>query len=173
LRPIYVAAGSNVAPLENLRRALDELHRRYAPLRVSRAYRNPAFGFEGDDFVNLAVGFETTAPIEDVLASLHAAELACGRLRDAPKWAPRAMDLDVLLDGDTVAERPGLVVPRPDLLRRPYMLGPAAELAPDLLHPVVRRTLADLWREMQQRELPRLQPVELGWEPPGDAAVRR
>lgn len=169
MRTIYVAAGSNVEPLDHLRRALDVLHESYAPLRVSRAYANPAFGFEGDDYVNLVVGFDTDDPIDAVLAVLHAAELACGRERDAPKWAPRSMDLDVLLDGDSAAECPGLVVPRPDLLRRPYMLGPAAEIAPGLVHPVAGRTLLELWREMQQRESPRMQPVELGWSPPAGA----
>ena len=57
--------------------------------------------------------------------------LACGRERQAPKWAPRTMDLDILLFGDTVCAEPGLTLPRPDLLKRPYMLGPAAEIAPN------------------------------------------
>ncbi|MBK6453468.1 MAG: 2-amino-4-hydroxy-6-hydroxymethyldihydropteridine diphosphokinase, partial [Proteobacteria bacterium] len=56
---VYVAAGSNVAPLENLRRALDVLDHDFAPVTVSRAYANAAVGFEGDDFINLVVGFQT------------------------------------------------------------------------------------------------------------------
>jgi 2-amino-4-hydroxy-6-hydroxymethyldihydropteridine diphosphokinase len=163
--PVHVAAGSNVAPLENLRRALDELDRHFAPLRVSRAYANAAVGFEGDDFVNLVVGFDTDLALQDVLARLHAAEAACGRPRPAPKWAPRTMDLDILLFGDRVCEESGLTLPRPDLLRRPYMLGPAAEIAPDTVHPTTRRTLAELWRDMQQRETHALRPVDLGWTP--------
>jgi len=147
---VLVAAGSNVAPLANLRRALDVLRRHFPDLRASAAYANVAVGFDGDDFVNLVVRFATDLPVREVLARLHEAEAACGRARDAPKWAPRSMDLDVLLYGDLVCAEPGLTLPRPDLLRRPYMLGPAAEIAPDVEHPTARRTLAELWRDMQR-----------------------
>ena len=147
---VFVAAGSNVDAVANLRRALDVLARRYPGLRCSRAYRNAAVGFEGEDFVNLVVAFETGDDIRTVLAQLHAAEAACGRERDAPKWAPRSMDLDVLLYGSMVTDEPGLVLPRPDLVRRAYMLGPAAELAPDLVHPTSGSTLRELWESFDR-----------------------
>ncbi|MGI9245208.1 MAG: 2-amino-4-hydroxy-6-hydroxymethyldihydropteridine diphosphokinase [Steroidobacteraceae bacterium] len=161
--PVYVAAGSNVEPVANLRRALDVLERHFGPLRVSDAYANAAVGFEGEDFVNLVVGFETDAGVDAVLARLHEAEAACGRARNAPKWAPRSMDLDILLFGDTVCTEPAITLPRPDLLRRPYMLGPAAEIAPDVVHPTAGRTLAELWREMQRHDSHAMRPVTLGW----------
>ena len=169
---VYVAAGSNVAPLENLRRALDVLDRHFAPLTVSRAYANAAVGFEGDDFVNLVAGFRTGLTVRQVIERLHAAETACGRERLAPKWAPRAMDLDILLFGDTVCAEPGLTLPRPDLLKRPYMLGPAAEIAPETVHPIERRTLVELWRDMQATQAAHaMRPVELAWKPArGDKA---
>lgn len=165
LTPVYVAAGSNVAPLEHLRRALDVLQQHFAPLTVSGAYANAAVGFEGEDFVNLVVGFSTARPLHEVIECLHAAEAACGRGRDAPKWAPRSMDLDILLYGDRICSEPGLVLPRPDLLRRPYMLGPAAEIAPQCVHPTARRTLAELWREMQRDQAHEMRPVALEWTP--------
>jgi 2-amino-4-hydroxy-6-hydroxymethyldihydropteridine diphosphokinase len=161
---VYVAAGSNVAPLENLRRALDVLDHDFAPVTVSRAYANAAVGFEGDDFINLVVGFQTDLTVRQVIERLHAAETACGRERLAPKWAPRAMDLDILLFGDTVCTEPGLTLPRPDLLKRPYMLGPAAEIAPETVHPIVRRTLGELWRDLQATQAAHaMRPVELAW----------
>ncbi len=162
--PVYVAAGSNVAPLENLRRALDVLDRHFAPITVSRAYANAAVGFEGDEFVNLVVGFRTGLTLHQVIERLHEAEAACGRERRAPKWAPRSMDLDILLFGDTVCSEPGLTLPRPALLERPYMLGPAAEIAPEVVHPVERRTLGELWRDMQATQAAHaMRPVELAW----------
>jgi 2-amino-4-hydroxy-6-hydroxymethyldihydropteridine diphosphokinase len=141
---VYVAAGSNVDPLTNLQRALRELSKHYSLAR-SPAYRNKAVGFEGEDFINLVVGFDTPDTIQQVIARLHEAEAACGRLRDAAKWAPRTMDLDLLLFGDRVSSEPGLKLPRPDLLKRPYMLRPMAELAPDGRHPITGQTMRELW----------------------------
>ena len=161
---VYVAAGSNVEPIGNLRRALGVLAAHYPSMRASRAWRNRAVGFEGDDFVNLAVGFETADDVRTVLGRLHEAEAACGRARNAPKWAPRSMDLDILMYGDMVCDEPGLVLPRPDLLRRAYMLGPMAELAPDLVHPLERATMAELWSRFD-RDAHAMEPVDLGWAP--------
>ena len=163
---VYVAAGSNVAPLENLRRALDVLDRHFAPLTVSGAYANAAVGFAGEDFINLVVGFRTDLTVQQVIDRLHEAEVACGRERLAPKWAPRTMDLDILLYGDKVCVEPGFTLPRPDLLKRPYMLGPAAEIVPGFVHPLTRRTLDDLWREMHSTQAAHaLRPVDLAWTP--------
>ena len=161
---VYVAAGSNVEPIANLRRALGVLAAHYPSMRASRAWRNRAVGFEGDDFVNLAVGFETGEDVRAVLGRLHEAEAACGRARNAPKWAPRSMDLDILMYGDMVCDEPGLVLPRPDLTRRAYMLGPMAELAPGLVHPVERATIAELWARFD-RDAHRMETVDLGWAP--------
>ncbi|HKQ83443.1 MAG TPA: 2-amino-4-hydroxy-6-hydroxymethyldihydropteridine diphosphokinase [Steroidobacteraceae bacterium] len=157
---VYIAAGSNVAPIENLRRALSLVRAHYSDLRCSTAYRNKAVGFEGDDFINLVAGFATSDSIETVLEHLHAAEAACGRERQAPKWASRSMDLDVLLYGDTVCQRPGLVLPRPDLLKRAYMLGPLAEIAPNFVHPTAGKTIAELWRSFDRDAHP-MTPVPL------------
>lgn len=151
---VYVAAGSNVEAERHLTHAVAELERAFGPLVVSPWYRNAAAGFEGDDFVNFAVGFETDLPARDVLAGLHRIEEACGRPRNAPKWAPRTMDLDILLYGTAVCEEPGLVLPRPDLLRRAYMLGPLADIAPNLMHPTARATIGELWQGFDRKAHP-------------------
>ena len=163
---VLVAAGSNVEPRVNLRRALDALARHYPALRRSMAYRNRAVGFEGEDFINLVVGFETDDDVRTVIEHLHEAETLCGRARNAPKWAPRSMDLDILLFGDRVCDEPGLVLPRPDLVRRAYMLGPAAEIAPETVHPTLGVTLVDLRRDFAQDEHP-MTAVDLEWVAPG------
>lgn len=159
---VLVAAGSNVEPVANLRRALDSLATHYPELRCSRAYRNRAVGFEGEDFINLVVAFDTAHDVHAVIDRLHAAEVLCGRARHAPRWAPRSMDLDVLLYGDTVCDEPGLALPRPDLVRRAYMLGPAAEIEPGFVHPTLGVTLAELWGGFPQAAHP-LEGVELDW----------
>lgn len=143
---VYVAAGSNIDPERNLARAAAQLDRAFGPIEVSPWYRNRAVGFEGADFINFVVGFETGQPLEGVIERLREIETHCGRPRDAPKWAPRSMDLDILLYGDLVREAPGPVLPRPDLLKRPYMLGPLADIAPQLVHPTAGATIGELWK---------------------------
>jgi 2-amino-4-hydroxy-6-hydroxymethyldihydropteridine diphosphokinase len=142
---VYVAAGSNIDPVNHLRRALDELRRIYPRLTVSPAYRNKAVGFEGEDFVNLVVGFSTQQPVARVREQLQRIETLCGRPAAAPKWAARSMDLDILMYGDFISNEPGLVIPRPDLLRRPYMLKPMADVAPDVQHPLANKSMRELW----------------------------
>ena len=142
---VYIAAGSNIDARRNIARAVAELRRSFAGLRVSRAYQNPAVGFEGEDFINLVVGFDTELSLEQVIAEMRRIETLCGRPRDAAKWAPRSMDLDILLYGDRVGRFAAATLPRPDLLKRPYMLGPLADLAPQLLHPTEHRSIGELW----------------------------
>lgn len=102
-------------------------------------------GFAGPDFVNLVAGFRTRAAVGEVLEALHGIEEECGRPRAAPKWASRTIDLDILLYGALTCDTPELRLPRRDLLIRPYMLGPLAEIAPNARHPVDGRTMAELW----------------------------
>jgi len=147
---VYLAAGSNVDPERHMRQAVAELGREFPGVRFSSWYRNRAVGFDGDDFINLVAGFGTALPVHGVVERLHAIEERCGRGRDAPRWAPRSMDLDVLLYGDLVCEEPGLRLPRPDLLKRAYMLGPLAELAPEVMHPTARLTIGELWRRFDR-----------------------
>jgi 2-amino-4-hydroxy-6-hydroxymethyldihydropteridine diphosphokinase len=157
-RAVYVAAGSNIDPARHLRQALDLLGAQFPGLVASRAYANEAVGFEGEEFINLVVGFRTSLELAELLVRLHAVETACGRPRDAAKWAPRSMDLDVLLYGDVVGEFPGARLPRPDLVRRAFMLGPLAEIAPDVRHPTDGRTIGELWAAFD-RDAHALRPV--------------
>jgi 2-amino-4-hydroxy-6-hydroxymethyldihydropteridine diphosphokinase len=143
---VFVAAGSNVEPEKHLSMALRALAAAYGPLTLSPAYRNPAVGFSGADFINLVVGFRTSDDVATVRRQLQKIEAACERPPDAPKWAPRTMDLDILLYGSLVSDAPGLVIPRPDLAKRPYMLKPMADIAPDVRHPTLGKTMSELWQ---------------------------
>lgn len=151
---VFVAAGSNVDAERNLALAALELQRSFGAVQFSPAYRNVAVGFEGPDFINWVAGFDTTRPVRAVIDELQRIEGLCGRTRDAPKWAPRSMDLDILLYGEMQCDEPGLVLPRPDLLKRPYMLGPMADIAPQQRHPVLGITMGELWQRFDRAAHP-------------------
>lgn len=148
---VYVGAGSNIDPQHHLRLALQALEARFGALRVSTVYSNPAVGFDGDDFLNLVVGFDCADEIGVVVAELARIEQECGRDHNAAGYYPRTLDLDLLLFGDRVLNTDEVRVPRPDLLRHAFMLRPLAELAGPVIHPTDGRTLAELWRGSQDR----------------------
>ena len=157
---VYVALGGNVDPERWLPVAARALRGHFSRVHFSSCYRNPAFGFDGPDFINAVAGFDTVLAPAEVVAHCHQVEELCGRRRDDPRWAPRVMDLDLLLYGATVTENGRPRLPRPDLLRHCYMLRPLAELAPQLRHPLTGHSMADHWRELG-REPHRLERLAL------------
>lgn len=145
----YVSGGSNLDAPTNLALAARALKARHPGARFSRCYRNQAVGFDGPDFINFVVELPVRGDPALLKGELECIETQCGRPRNAPKWEPRAMDLDILLFGDRVQQDPGLVLPRPDLLRWGFMLGPLAELAPALRHPVEGERIDTLWQRLK------------------------
>ncbi len=146
---VFVSVGSNVEPEENLRLACGELERRFGGLGVSSVYRNPPVGFAGADFLNLVAAFETERTPEQVVAELEEIHDLAGRKRGGERFGPRTLDLDLLLYDDLVTAGPALRLPRDDVLKYDFVLGPLAELAPELVHPVEGRSLAELWQAFE------------------------
>ncbi|MGA0587182.1 2-amino-4-hydroxy-6-hydroxymethyldihydropteridine diphosphokinase [Dyella sp. KRB-257] len=142
---VYLSLGSNVEPRRHLSAALDELRARFGALAVSPAYRTKAVGFDGADFVNLAVGLDTDLSPQDLNDWLHALEDRHGRRRDVPRFSDRTLDLDIVFYDALVTEGPShLQIPR-DELRHAFVLRPIADIAPQFAHPVTGRTMAELW----------------------------
>lgn len=143
---VYVGFGSNVEPEAHLAEALAELTRQLGPLRCSSVYRSPPFGFEGDDFLNLVGELTCDAGPEAVDEVLSRTEYSGGRTRGPVRFAPRTLDLDLLIYGHCVDARRRL--PREDVLFYPFVLAPLAELAPELRHPVTGEPLGVAWARM-------------------------
>ena len=149
-----LSLGSNVEPLPHLQHAVAALRARFGPLRVSPAYRTPAVGFDGPDFLNAAVAVPVDMPLDALEAWLHALEAREGRVRMPGKsCSDRTLDVDVVLLGDLVLEQDGKRrIPRPEL-KHAFVLKPLADVAPDFVDPVSGRTLAELWRAHPQHGL--------------------
>jgi 2-amino-4-hydroxy-6-hydroxymethyldihydropteridine diphosphokinase len=154
IREAFVALGSNIDPERHLTQATRALRQRFGNVRFSSCYRNRTFGFEGPDFINAVACFETALPIDVLLATLRAIETESGRGAADPKWGSRAIDLDLLLYGELVGAGAGYTLPRPDLTRRAYMLGPLTELAPERRLPPDGPTFAVLWARYPRAEHP-------------------
>jgi 2-amino-4-hydroxy-6-hydroxymethyldihydropteridine diphosphokinase len=142
---VYLSLGSNQEPHRYLRAALDELRARFGTLDISPAYRSASVGFDGADFVNLAVGLNTDLTPQALNEWLHALEDRHGRRRDVPRYADRTLDVDIVLYDDLVTQGPGhLDIPRKEL-KHAFVLRPITDIAPDLRHPVDGRTMAEWW----------------------------
>jgi 2-amino-4-hydroxy-6-hydroxymethyldihydropteridine diphosphokinase len=148
----FVGIGSNAAPVAALRFAVAALEQRYGAVRSSSVYRSRAEGVPAADYLNMVVAFETAQPVTALREALRAIETQAGRQRSDP--AVVALDLDLLLYGGRVDAAQGL--PRPGLLAAPFMLGPLAELAPGLPHPVTGERFAVAWRTARQGALANL-----------------
>lgn len=142
---VYLSLGSNQEPHRYLRAALDELREHFGPLAISPAYRSAAVGFDGADFINLAVGLDTELDPISLNDWLHALEDRHGRRRDVPRYADRTLDVDIVLYDDLVTKGPGhLDIPRKEL-KHAFVLKPIADIAPELRHPVSGQSMAELW----------------------------
>jgi len=149
---VWLSLGSNLEPEQHLRAALRELRARFGALVVSPVYRFPAVGFDGPDFLNLAVGIDTDLSAAVLNDWLHALEDRYGRRRDVARFSSRTLDIDIVLFGDQMLKGPGsLEVPRPEL-KYAFVLKPLADIAPDVTHPQLHKTIGQLWREFPAKK---------------------
>ena len=146
----FVSVGSNVERERHVRGALAALRERFGPLLVSAVYETPAIGFAGDPFYNLVVAFFTEDYPSGVAQALAAIEAAHGRERGGACFAPRTLDLDLLLYGDRVIDEPGLRLPRPDIDKYAFVMEPLAEIAPNLEHPRIGQSYRQLWEQFDK-----------------------
>lgn len=147
-----IALGSNLGDrFENLRAGVDGLHALdgFTITAVSRLYETAPVGGPDDQgaYLNAAVRGDTTIPAADLLATLHRIEASRERERTV-HWGPRTLDLDLLVYGDLVSSDPSLEVPHPRQHERRFVLVPVCDVAPDLVHPRLGRSMADLLADL-------------------------
>lgn len=141
----WLSLGSNIEPERHLRAAAAALRARFGEVHFSPVYRTSAVGFDGPDFLNCAAQLDSDLGPVELDAWLHALEDAHGRRRDGPRFSSRTLDIDLLLHGMAVLDGPGhLRLPRPELDSQAFVLRPMADLAPHLVHPTRRQSMAAL-----------------------------
>lgn len=141
----YLSLGSNLAPEDNLRRAVAALRERFGEVLVSPVYRTPAVGFKGPDFLNAIAMVDSDIHPFALNDWLHALEMAQGRDRRDASYSDRTLDIDIIYFGDLVLDGPGeFQLPRPEL-NHAFVLKPLADIAPDFVDPVRHMSLAKLW----------------------------
>ncbi len=139
LHTAYISAGSNLENrAANLEFGLVSLKKGGIVSRVSSCFETEPVGFADQPwFLNLAMELQTNLAPLDLLALCQAIEENCGRIRTF-RNAPRTLDLDILLYGDTVLNDAKLTIPHPRMAERRFVLAPLAQIAPEVIHPILK-----------------------------------
>jgi 2-amino-4-hydroxy-6-hydroxymethyldihydropteridine diphosphokinase len=146
---VWISVGSNIDRERSVRAALWELRQLFGELVISPIYETEAVGFDGDAFLNLVVGVDTARAPGELHALLREIEARHGRQRSGHRFNARTLDLDVLTYGDAVTDDGGKQLPRDEILKYAFVLGPLADVAADERHPEDGRSYRDLWRDFR------------------------
>lgn len=126
---VYLGIGSNIDAPFNVQKALSLLQAELGELQQSPIYQNSAEGFDGEDFLNLVVGFSYAGPLSGLTDKLQQIEQQCGRQRHLETGkGSRTLDLDVLIFGEQEGEVNGMLLPRPDVFSRQFVWQPLLDL---------------------------------------------
>ena len=141
----YLSLGSNVGDsIENLRKAISRLGSLGRVAAVSSFYETePVEVTDQAWFVNCAVALETGLDSAELMSEILRIEREMGRRRMVKK-GPRTIDIDILLFGDEVRSGPELIIPHPAMAQRRFVLAPVAEIAPEVRHPVLKKSIGEL-----------------------------
>lgn len=151
----YISIGSNLGQKdENCRSGIAALIRsgRARLVDQSPLYQTePVDYLDQDWFVNCVIKIETDLDPLNLLSILKSVEQSAGRVKDTIRFGPRILDMDIILFDDLVMRAPTLTVPHPRMHKRRFVLKPMCDIDPDVLHPVLKRTMDSLLRDLDEK----------------------
>jgi 2-amino-4-hydroxy-6-hydroxymethyldihydropteridine diphosphokinase len=151
MNEVYLLTGGNMGNrTDYLSNAKKEISIHCGPvLHSSSVYETEAWGIEDQEsFLNQVLCIQTHLSPEELISGIFRIEEGFGRKREE-RYGPRIIDIDILLYNDLVVDHPGLTIPHPRMQSRRFVLTPLAEIAPDKIHPVLKKSILTLLNECE------------------------
>lgn len=141
--------------IENLQRAIDEINISLGHVtKISSIYSTKSWGFEGDDFYNICLEISSSHSPEKMIRAVLDIERKLGRIRNSQRgYNNRIIDIDILLFDDEIIFYNDLKVPHPEMLKRRFVLVPLSEIAPNIIHPIVKKTIRNCLQNCNDLEV--------------------
>lgn len=147
---VFIGLGSNQGDrLGQISRALQHLGAEpgVRVVQMATIIETAPVGPPQDPYLNTVAELDTALEPAALLSIFKRIERQQGRLSKAERWSPRPVDLDLLLYGDRILQDAALTIPHPRMHQRRFVLEPLAQLAPDVMHPIARKTISQLFAE--------------------------
>jgi len=150
MNDVFLLLGSNLGyRYSYLEKAIKNIEAIAPVIKTSSVYETQSWGkTDAPDYLNQVILLRTNLPAQTILQKVLAIEKQFGRERDE-KWGPRTIDIDILFYGDEIINEPGLQIPHPELHKRRFTLEPLAEIAPNLIHPILNKNILQLKNELK------------------------
>ena len=136
LHKIFVGIGSNIDREKNIKSCREILKDLYDNILISPVYETEAMGFNGPNFYNLVLSFETEENVYDLKNGLNQIENNHGRHFNETKFSSRTLDIDILYYDDLILSDDKVQIPRKEICEYDFVLKPLVDLAPDFIHPI-------------------------------------
>ncbi|MCU0461785.1 MAG: 2-amino-4-hydroxy-6-hydroxymethyldihydropteridine diphosphokinase [Bacteroidales bacterium] len=159
MKRLILGIGTNLGDkAANLKTALGSINENIGlVVRTSSVYETEPWGFSSvDQFLNIVAEVESKLKPSGLLGRILMIEARMGRLRNGKEYASRLIDIDILFIGDKILDTTSLVIPHPKLHERKFVLVPLAEIAPDFVHPVLKKNIKTLLTECKDKGIVRL-----------------
>lgn len=150
---VFLGLGSNIGNREeNINSAIKKLSKEIKIINISKFIETEPYGYTNQPkFINCAIEGETNLTPYELLDFCLNIEKEMGRIREI-RWGPRNIDIDILFYGNLIINSNILTIPHPEIEKRLFVLEPLNEIAPDFIHPILKKTIRNLYNELLSKE---------------------
>jgi 2-amino-4-hydroxy-6-hydroxymethyldihydropteridine diphosphokinase len=154
---VYFSIGSNKGNRSQLiNEAIDKIDIYIGRVELkSSIYQTQSWGFESNNFYNICLLIESSLSVESIFNKILKIEKDMGRLKSGNKYSDRCIDIDILFVEDIIVNSKNLIIPHPRLHLRKFVLTPMLDIAPDLIHPILNKSIKQLELECDDNDQPK------------------